>query len=249
MKLSAVFPKKSDRVRPVKDVPVIIAVMLFLTLFGQVALQINSPAVNPEARPLPEVISAKKLELIGLADKIAMSKLTMLWLQAFDDQPGISIPFRELDYAKIIDWLNVILTLDSRTQYPLLAASRIYSEVPDENRKRMMLEFVYRKFLENPNRRWPALAQAVYVAKHQLKDLPLALRYANALAKNVSSDKVPFWAKQMNIYVLEDMNEIESAKVLIGGLLDSGEIKDEHELKFLKERLKKLEAERNPVSQ
>jgi hypothetical protein len=45
----------------------------------------------------------------------------------------------------------------------------------------------------------------------------------------------------MEIYVLEDMGEIEAAKILIGGLLESGEITDAHELKFLEERLRRLE--------
>lgn len=241
MRLSNSLFESSGKVRPVKDVPAVIVYVLFFALFFQITIQINSSAVNPEIRPIPEAMSVDKLKLIGLADNIAMSKLTMLWLQAFDDQPGISIPFKQLNYSRIINWLNIILELDNRTLYPLLSASRIYSEVPDDNRKRMMLEFVYEKFLDDPNRRWPALAHAVYVAKHQLKDLPLALRYAKALAKYATSKNVPFWAKEMNIYVLEDMNEIESAKILIGGLIESGEITDEHELRFLKERLKRLE--------
>lgn len=227
--------------RPVKDVPVVIIFLIIFSLTAQFVFQINSPVTNPEIRPLPEVTSAKKLKLLGMADNIAVAKMTMLWLQAFDNQPGISISFKQLDYRKLADWLNVILELDKRTLYPLLAASRIYSEVPDNNRKRIMLEFVYEKFLADPNRRWPALAHAVYVAKHRLNDLPLALRYAEALAKYATSREVPFWAKEMNIYVLEDMNEIESAKVLIGGLLASGEITDKHELKFLQDRLQRLE--------
>jgi hypothetical protein len=47
----------------------------------------------------------------------------------------------------------------------------------------------------------------------------------------------------MEIYVLEDMGEIESAKILIGGLLESGAITDAHELQFLKDRLNRLERE------
>ena len=54
---------------------------------------------------------------------------------------------------------------------------------------------------------------------------------------------VPFWVKEMHIYVLEDMGELESAKVLIGGLLESGAIDDEHEINFLQERLQRLERE------
>lgn len=229
-----------DSVRPVKNVPLFIIPVLAFALAIQIMLQVSNP-VNPAVKPLPAAISVEKITLISLADLNAASRMLMLWLQAFDNQPGVSIPFKQLDYPRVIDWLDVILKLDHRTLYPLLAASRIYSEVPDMYKKKLMLDFVYEKFLEEPDNRWPALAHAVFVAKHQLKDLPLALKYANALATLVTRKDVPFWVKQMNIYVLEDMNEIESAKVLLGGLIESGEIKDEHELSFLRNRLEQLE--------
>ena len=165
----------------------------------------------------------------------------MLWLQAFDNQPGISIPYRELDYPVVIAWLDDMLELDARGQYPLFAASRLYSEVPDEARQRLMLEFVYRKFMEDPDLRWPALAHAVYMAKHRLHDLPLALRYARALTDYVSDTNVPYWVRQMQVWVLEDMGELEDAMILLGGLVESGTIKDPHELMFLRLRLQQLE--------
>jgi hypothetical protein len=50
----------------------------------------------------------------------------------------------------------------------------------------------------------------------------------------------------MQIFVLEDIGEIESAKVLIGGLLESGTITDPQELQFLMNRLKEIEARLSP---
>jgi len=229
----------------VADVPRLILVFLVIAFAIQITWHAAKPLLDPEARPLPEPLSAGQLQLYSLGDPLVVAKMIMLWLQAFDNQPGISIPFRELDYHKVTGWLDNILTLDSKGQYPLLAASRVYTQVPDEARQRLMLEFVYEKFFEDPDRRWPSLTHAVYVAKHVLNDLPLALRYAEALAENVNVDNAPFWVTQMNIYVLEDMDEIESAKVLIGGLIGSGAIKDEHELRFLMQRLERLEAGEN----
>jgi hypothetical protein len=45
----------------------------------------------------------------------------------------------------------------------------------------------------------------------------------------------------MEIFILEDMNELEAAKIMIGGLLLSGKISDPAELRFLKQRLEELE--------
>ena len=37
--------------------------------------------------------------------------------------------------------------------------------------------------------------------------------------------------------MLEDLGDTEGAKILLGGLLESGAIKDPNEIKFLKSRL------------
>jgi hypothetical protein len=101
---------------------------------------------------------------------------------------------------------------------------------------------VYRAFLEDPNRRWPWLAHAALLAKHRLNDLPLALRYARAIERCTSDPNIPSWAKQMQIFILEDMNELDAARTMIVSLLESGRIHDPAEIRFLKERLAELAA-------
>lgn len=228
--------------RGIRYVPPATIVLLLVTLAAQVALHTLQAPATARVRPLPEPPRAALAAALGFGDRVTIAKLTMLWLQSFDNQPGVSLAFAELDYSRLIGWLDVILEVDGQAQYPLLAASRIYAEVPDRARASAMLDFVERAFLEDPNRRWPWLAHAVYVAKHRLHDGERALRYATTLATHASGPDVPGWARQMRIFVLEDMGEIEAAKVLLGGLLDSGRITDPHELWFLSQRLAELEA-------
>ena len=45
----------------------------------------------------------------------------------------------------------------------------------------------------------------------------------------------------MEIFILEDLNELEAARVMIGGLLASGRITDRGELHFLNGRLEEIE--------
>lgn len=227
--------------RKLRDVPGVIKLFLVILFISQVTFHSVTTRQSAKVEQLYPPPPLAYMRVLSFADEIVLSKITMLWLQAFDNQPGISIPFRQLDYNRVIQWLNLVLKLDPLGQYPLVMASRVYGAVADNGRKKIMMEYVYNRFFEDPNRRWPSLAQAVFVAKYQLKDYLLALKYADALAKNVTAKNVPFWVREMNIYVLEDMGEIESAKVLIGGLLDSGAIDDKHEIKFLMDRLHKLE--------
>ena len=175
------------------------------------------------------------------ADLMPPPATTLLRLQAFDYRSGSKVPYKDLDYARVEAWLARILELDPGGQYPLLAASRLYAEVPDEARQRSMLDFVYRQYLLDPNRRWPWLAHATFLAKHRLKDMGLALKYASALQKYTTAKDVSAWAKTMEIFIREDLNELETARVMIGGLLASGRITDRGELKFLDGRLREIE--------
>src|SRR6266446_105151 len=197
--------------RPIAAVPRGVLALLALGLAAQIGLKASGPPPRAAAEDLPPAPSIATLRLASFGDPVALAKALMLYLQAFDYQSGSKVPYRDLDYGRLEAWLARILELDPRGQYPLLAASRLYAEVPVE-------------------------------AKHRLHDLPLALRYAQAIQRYAVADNVPLWAKQMEIFILEDMNELETARLIIGGYLQSGTIKDPAELRFLDERLKQLEA-------
>ena len=217
---------------------VLLAVLL--TLAAQIGWQASRPPAHAHAQDLPPAPSLAALQLAALGDPVALSKATMLYVQGFDEQAGISIAWRNLDYTKVVQWLQRVLDLDPRSQYPLLAASEVYGSVSDPARARLMLAFVYARFSEDPNRRWPWLAHAALVAKHRLHDLPLARRYAAAIRLHATGADVPPWARELEIFIAEDMNERDAARALIGGLLRSGQITDPHELQFLSDRLDQL---------
>lgn len=223
--------------RPVREVPRPVLAMLLLGLCLQVGWHYRLPVPTARGEALPIAPAPASLRVMSLGDDVALSKFLNLWLQMYDNQPGISIPFRELDYARVRSWLQASLDLDPRGHYPLLAAVRLYGQVPDPAKQLQMLEFAYDKFLEAPNDRWPWMAHAVIIARHRLKNPQLALKYSRALAANATGPQVPHWAQQMSIFVLEDLGETEAARILIGGLLDSGQIADPHEFRFLSERL------------
>src|SRR5258708_1212766 len=228
--------------RSIARVPRLVLALLALGLAAQIGLKASSPQPRAKAQDLAPAPSFAALRLASFGDPVALAKTLMLYLQAFDYQSGSKVPSRDLDYGRLEGWLARILELDPRGQSPLLAASRLYAEVPVEAKQRSMLEFVYRQFLLDPNRRWPWLAHATTIAKHRLHDLPLALRYARAIERYAVADDVPLWARQMEIFILEDMNELETARLIIGGYLQGGRVKDSAELRFLDERLKELEA-------
>ena len=230
------------RERPVSHVPRWVLVLLGIALAVQLTVALGLPRPHATAADLGRPPGLAALRLASLGDPVPLAKLLMLYLQAFDYQAGTRMPYRDLDYEQLEAWLDRILALDPDGQYPLMSASRLYAQVPDAAKQRRMLDFVYRRYLEDPNRRWPWLAHATVLAKHELKDLPLARRYAVALQQHTTTPGAPLWVRQMEPFILEDMNELETAKVLIGGLIASGQVKDERDLRLLERRLKELEA-------
>jgi hypothetical protein len=208
--------------------------LLAASLAAQLAWHAAQPAPGRTSAGLSAPPSPQLLRLAAFGETAAAARFTVLYLQAFD--------MRAVDYPRLVGWLRTALALDPLSAYPLFLAARVFAETPDPAATRVALDFVYEEFARDPDRRWPWLAHAALLAKHRLKDLPLARRYAAAIQRQARSSDVPLWAKQMEIFILEDMNELEAARIMLGGLLERGEIRDPNELRFLQQRLKELEA-------
>lgn len=226
--------------RALAYVPRPVMVLLAIGFILQITFSSLLPRPQPRAAALQPPPSGPALRMIEAFEPIPAAHLLSLYLQAFDNQPGISIPFRELDYDRVQQWLLTALRLDPHGQYPLLMASQLYGQVNDPPRQRSMLEFVYRHYFDDPERRWRWLAHAAIMAKHRLKDLPTALRFARAISEH--SKSAPPWARQMHIFLLEDMGEYEAARILLGGLLAADGVTDQRERILLLQRLEDLKA-------
>jgi len=229
--------------RSISIVPRWVLVVLTVSLCLQIGWQAWQPKPSARADALENPPSLTALRGAAMGEPIALAQLLTLYLQAFDNQPGISIPFLELDYARVQAWLATILELDPVEQYPLMMAAHLYGQVPDSGKQREMCEFVRRQFSADPNRRWRWLAHCAIMAKHRLKDTRLALSYAEAITREAR--RASGWARQMQVFILEDLGEREAATVLLGGLLASGEVTEPTEIHFLTQRLEKLKGAGN----
>jgi hypothetical protein len=235
------FSRTRDE-RPVSAVPRSAKLVLAAALALQIGWQAASPKPLADAAALGYPPDGTLLRTASLGEPIALSQLLVLYLQAFDNQPGVSVPYQDLDYDAVEAWLLRALELDPAGQYPLLMASHLYDQVPDEAKVRQMLQFVHRQFFVDPDQRWRWLAHAAIIAKHRLGDEALALQYADDITRHAG--KASGWARQMRIFILADMGECEAARALLGGLLASGEVAAESaEFRFLTERFDELKCD------
>jgi hypothetical protein len=230
---------KAEGERRFDTVPRGLLALFVAALLMHAVLRHVEPRPSAVAAALPALPTHSAMLVASLGERQALAQGLMLYLQAFDNQPGVSVPFAALDYARVMAWLAAALRLDDHTQYPLMMASQLYGQVNDADRQRAMCEFVHRVFIEQPDQRWRWLAHCAIMARHRLKDMPLALRYAEDITQRAG--QASSWARQMRIFLLADMGEVERAKVLLGGLLAGNEVRDAKEQHFLTEQLLRLQ--------
>jgi hypothetical protein len=215
-------------------------VLVLLLVIQLVSSWLSPQAWREQTSPgdAPPVAVAR---LIGLGEAAALSYGINAYLQTFDSQAGGSVGLRKLDQDQLRQWLDLAIELHPQSSYSLLLASRIYASAASAEDAKKMLDLVQGHFLKAPNERWAWLAHAIHTAQHELKDMALAQRYARSLAQHTSPEKVPSWARQMEVFVLENSNQIEAAQQLIAGLIHSGQIKDQAELDFLIQRMGQMQ--------
>ena len=192
------------------------------------------------ARQLPNPPTSALLHDLTYGERLVIARMMMLWLQAFDYQPGVSLSFHDLDYRRLAGWLEFLQLLDPKGQYPLLLAATVYGGVSDADKQRRMCDFVEQAFKRVPGERWRWVSHCVVMAQHRIGNEQLALRLARLLSRQPTHLPIPGWARQMEIFLLEQQGHYEAAVLLLGGLLESGVIVDPAEQRFLLDRLEQL---------
>jgi hypothetical protein len=212
-------------------------VLLGVCLAANISFQRWNIPTWSEGHDLGAPPTMRVTRVAALGEDVFAGYLVVLFLQNFNVPLGRATPLAAIDRRDIICWLDLATDLDPATGYPLLLAARHFAETGSPLQRRMMLDWVYKRFEERPNQRWPWLVHAVYVARHVLNDNPLAEYYAAALRTRVTDAKAPSWVRQMDLLLHADLGEAVDAKVILGGLIAAGQIRSPAELKFLESRL------------
>ena len=224
--------------RPLLQVPLpilfgFISILIVQVLLHQ-SLQSNR---DVEYKSLAKPFSSSIYQGISMGSHQLTSYLLTMRLQLHDNQAGRHIAYEALNYSLLIEWLGLLGDLNIDSEYPMMLASRVYSQTRDKKQLRLLLGYIDKTFKKNPQKHWRRQAEATVIAKHQLGDKTLALNMAKSLTEQPEEILMPHWARDMQFLILGDLNEFESAIALIQALLQSGSIVDPDELRFLQEKL------------
>lgn len=230
----------ADEYQPLRTVPWILWCALLAMAAAQIAVIRESPPPRARAqdlRPPPPQIA---LAAAAMGDPATLGKALMLRLQAFDNQPGISIPFRDLDYDAVVAWLDAVVALDPRARYPHFSAANIYAAVNDKERQRTAALWVRDKFVERPAERWEEMARAAVVAHHYIEDIPLSLELARLLREKLKDGEAPNWVLDMEAFFAANSGEYEVAARILRHRLESGGVTTPEEFLLLRTRLEEF---------
>jgi hypothetical protein len=211
--------------------------LLAICLSANVLYQRLNPPAGFDTVDLGTPPPATTVRLAALGESVFAGYLVTIFLQNVDVPVGRASPLADLDRPALIRWFDLTMNLDPGSGSPMLLATRHYAETGTPAQRRMLLDWVYRRFEERPNQRWPWLVHAVFVARHVLHDNTLAELYAAALRTRVTDPEAPSWVRQMEFLLHADLGETEDAKAILRGLVAAGQIRSPAELKFLESRL------------
>ncbi len=236
--------------RPILDIPW--PLLAGFILFFAMQLISHDYSVSNQSeryRPLAKPFDSTIYRGLAMGSEQLFSYLLAIRLQLHDNQAGRHIRYRNIDYRLLINWLDEIHGLNIQSEYPMMLASRVYSQTKDKQRLRLILNYIDQAFMADPQLHWRHQAEATVIAKHKLDDLELALQMAQRLADLPQSIVMPRWARDMHFLLLGDLNEFESALVIIDALLKSDAVNDPDEKRFLREKLLSFQQNLSEIQQ
>ncbi len=190
---------------------------------------------------LPAPPSVIQWRIGSLGETRGAATAAVLFAQSFDAQAGQAVGLRSIDLTGVFDWLGRAAELAPDSGYPTFLISRIYAGIAPPDLARRMLDWIHDRFQTDPQTHWPWLAQAAHLARHELHDTGLARRYAQALRTADAAVTMPAWARELEAFMLRDLDELDSARVLLGGLIASGQVSDPRALAVMIGDLRDIE--------
>jgi hypothetical protein len=228
--------------RPMLSLPRPLLLAFLLLLLAQLGgHHFGQERLEARYRVLGEPFSAATYRGLAMGSEQLLSYLLAIRLQLHDNQFGKHFRYSLIDYSLLVEWLDCISDINPASEYPLLLASREYTATQYPKRLRLILDFIERRFDDDPQLHWRRLAEASVLARHRLDDLDLALGMARKLAQQPASVVMPRWARDFEFLLLTELNELESAIVIIQALLQTEAVDDPDERHFLQGKLSDLQ--------
>jgi hypothetical protein len=182
---------------------------------------------------VPSPPPAALAPLLTLGDDQLFYRGAAFGLQNMGDRGGRAMPLAHYDYGRLEGWLHLLDRLDRQADYAPTLAGYYFGQSPVADDLRRIVAYLTAVGARDPVRHWRWLAHAVYLARHRLHDVGLALAVARHLA-GLAGNEAPLWVRQMPAFVLADVGEREAARDLLETILATDRSLSAGEIVFMR---------------
>ena len=199
--------------------------------------------------PAPSTVSAT---VAFLGDKEMAYRSISIILQSFGNNTGQIQALKDYNYPNLGTWFDLADKLNKQSNYVPFLAAYYFGGSQDPSKLMPVINYLRRVGTYPYEDKWRYLGQAVFLAKHKMKDTQLALELADELAKTYKSG-MPAWPLQMKAIIASEMGEKEMAyNLMVDAITNKNEGMDPVEIKYMIDQvcnhiLTPIERAKNPL--
>lgn len=143
-----------------------------------------------------------------------------LTLQNFGNTTGEVQALKNYNYENLGTWFDLADSLNPHSNYVPFLAAYYFGASQDPSKLMPVINYLRRVGTYSDAEKWRYLGHAVFLARHKMNDMKLALQLADELGKTYKPG-MPAWPLQMKAIVASDMGEKEMAYNLMVDMLQN----------------------------
>lgn len=197
-----------------------VLILFTFAVLANIALWFYGRDLRGSWQAVPPVPNQTSAHLMAFGDAQLAYRMVGIMLQNFGDTGGRSTPLREYDYEALTRWLRLADKLDPKSNFTPYLAAMYFGSVDEPSKLPPLLEYLSEVGQRPGGENWRWLAHASYLARFEMNDLELALKYARILA--ALPGDLPAWTRQMPGFILNAQGNKEEALAVMMQILNSG---------------------------
>lgn len=184
--------------------------VLGIILILNVAVWYSSSSRLPRWANVPPAPSEVGATASFLGDEELAYRSIAITLQSFGNATGQVMALKDYHYKNLGTWFDLGDSLNQKSNYVPFLAGYYFAGNQDPSKLMPVINYLRRVGAYSDEDKWRYLGQAVYLARHKMKNMPLAMELAKELAATYKTG-MPAWVIQMPAIVASGMGEQEMA--------------------------------------
>lgn len=184
-------------------------------LLGQLSIWFYARDQQARWANVPPVPSVAGASAFMLGDTQLAYRAIGIMIQNLGDTGGRTTHFDDYDYNALTGWFILTDKLDPVSNFVPFLAAYYFGAVESPEKAAPLVDYLAYKGLQPYDQSWRWLARAAFLARFAENNPDKGLKLAQELASLYPKVKLPFWARQMPVFILEDRGEKESALAMI----------------------------------